>query len=82
MTDVLHDVSTTAMDDDTLPGLLLDQPAVMGVESIGVDEIKVRMVARTSPSKQFDAGRRLRVVVVNALSRAGIHNSGATLEAS
>jgi moderate conductance mechanosensitive channel len=81
VTDVLHDVSATAMEDDTLPDLLLDQPAVMGVESIGVDEIKVRMVARTLPGKQFDVGRRLRVLVVGALGRAGIH-SGATVEAS
>jgi moderate conductance mechanosensitive channel len=56
----LRGVSATAMKDDTLPDLLLDEPALMGVESIGVDEIKVRMVARTLPGKQFDAGRRLR----------------------
>jgi small conductance mechanosensitive channel len=53
----------------------------MGVESIGVDEIKVRMVARTLPGKQFDAGRRLRILVVDALGRAGI-NSKATVDAS
>jgi moderate conductance mechanosensitive channel len=64
-----------------VPALLLDQPAVMGVESIGVDEIKVRMVARTLPGKQFHVGRRLRVLVVGALGRAGIHG-GATVEAS
>jgi small conductance mechanosensitive channel len=81
VTDVLRGVSATAMTDDTLPELLLDEPAVMGVESIGVDEIKVRMVARTLPGKQFDVGRRLRVLVVDALGRAGIH-SGAMVEAS
>jgi moderate conductance mechanosensitive channel len=81
VTDVLRDVSAIAMEDDTLPDLLLDQPAVMGVESIGVDEIKVRMVARTLPGKQFEVGRRLRVLVVGPLGRAGIH-SGATVEAS
>jgi moderate conductance mechanosensitive channel len=81
VTDVLRGVATTAMEDETLPRLLLDEPALMGVESIGVDEIKVRMVARTLPGKQFDAGRRLRVLVVNALGQAGIH-SRATVEAS
>jgi moderate conductance mechanosensitive channel len=81
VTDVLRDVSADAMEDDALPELLLDRPAVMGVESIGVDEIKVRMVARTLPGKQFDVGRRLRVLVVSALGNAGIH-SGATVEAT
>jgi small conductance mechanosensitive channel len=81
VTDALRGVSATAMKDDTLPDLLLDEPSLMGVESIGVDEIKVRMVARTLPGKQFDAGRRLRVLVVNALGSAGIH-SRATVDAS
>jgi len=55
------------MKDDTLPALLLDEPSMMGVESIGVDTIKLQMVARTLPGKQFDVGRRLRVLVVSGL---------------
>jgi small conductance mechanosensitive channel len=39
------------------------------------------MVARTLPGKQFDAGRRLRQLVVAALRRAGV-SSGATVDAS
>ena len=45
---------------------------LMGVESIEVDTVTLRMVARTLPGKQFEAGRRLRVLVVRALARAGI----------
>lgn len=70
--DVLKGVSEKAMDDDLLPTLLLDRPSLMGVESIGVDEVKLRMVARTLPGKQFDAGRRLRQMVVADLRREGI----------
>lgn len=70
--DVLRDVSTTAMHDDTLPDLLLDEPQLMGVESIEVDTLNMRMVARTLPGKQFEVGRRLRALVVSALRRAGI----------
>jgi small conductance mechanosensitive channel len=44
----------------------------MGVESIELDNVNLRMVARTLPGKQFEVGRRLRVLVVAALSRAGI----------
>jgi small-conductance mechanosensitive channel len=70
--EVLKGVSDKAMQDDVLPSLLLDRPSLMGVESIGVDEVKLRMVARTLPGKQFDAGRRLRQLVVADLGREGI----------
>ena len=36
----------------------------MGVESIELDTVNLRMVARTLPGKQFEVGRRLRVLVV------------------
>jgi moderate conductance mechanosensitive channel len=70
--EVLRDVSTAAMRDDGLPDLLLDEPALMGVESIERDTLNMRMVARTLPGKQFEVGRRLRALVVAALWRQGI----------
>lgn len=80
--EVLREVSTSAMKDDgPLPDLLLDEPSVMGVESIGVDTLKLQMVARTLPGKQFDVGRRLRVLVVAALRQAGIASGAATIDA-
>jgi len=69
---VLHEVSHHAMQDDSLPDLLLDEPAVMGIESIEVDTVNLRMVARTLPGKQFEVGRRLRTLVVAALRKADI----------
>ena len=76
--EVLKDVSEKAMQDDTLPGILLDKPSLMGVESIGVDEVKLRLVARTLPGKQFDAGRRLRQLIVADLRREGISSAATT----
>ena len=52
--------------------LLLDAPTVMGVESIAVDTITLRLVARTLPGKQFEAGRQLRALVIRALARSGV----------
>jgi moderate conductance mechanosensitive channel len=80
--EVLRGVSASAMKDDTLPALLLDEPSMMGVESIGVDTIKLQMVARTLPGKQFDVGRRLRVLVVSGLRHAGIASGAPTVDAS
>ena len=70
--DVLREVCHTAMQDGQLKDLLLDEPSLMGVDSIELDTVNLRMVARTLPGKQFEVGRRLRVLVVAALSRAGI----------
>ena len=74
--DVLRDVAQTAMDDDTLPELLLDEPQLMGVESIERETVNIRVVARTLPGKQFEVGRRLRSLVVSGLRHAGIATSG------
>src|SRR4051812_39233641 len=70
--DVLHDVAEGAVDDPALKDLLLDAPQMMGVESIELDTVNLRMVARTLPGKQYEVGRRIRVLVVRALRRAGI----------
>jgi small-conductance mechanosensitive channel len=70
--DVLHDVAEKATEDPQLKELLLDAPALMGVESIELDTVNLRMVARTLPGKQFEVGRHLRVLVIRALRRAGI----------
>jgi moderate conductance mechanosensitive channel len=70
--EVLHQECERAVDDPVLGELLLDAPTVMGVESIEVDTVTLRVVARTLPGKQFEAGRQLRVLVIRALARAGI----------
>ncbi|MUL63808.1 mechanosensitive ion channel protein MscS [Mycobacterium sp. CBMA 234] len=72
--DVLGRVCERAMEDLNLRALLLDKPQLMGVESIELDTVNLRMVARTLPGKQFEVGRRLRVMVVSALGRAGIES--------
>ncbi len=70
--EVLHQECDRAMDNPVLGELLLDAPTVMGVESIEVDTVTLRLVARTLPGKQVEAGRHLRVLVIRALARVGI----------
>ena len=74
--EVLHRVCQQAMDQAPLRDLLLDRPALMGVESIEVDTVRLRMVARTLPGKQFEVGRLLRSDVVEALARVGVDAAG------
>jgi moderate conductance mechanosensitive channel len=71
-TEVLRKVGAEAFADETLRPLLLDEPTVMGVESIEVGQVNLRMVARTLPGRQFDVARELRVRVAVAFQREGI----------
>ncbi|EOM77415.1 mechanosensitive ion channel family protein [Rhodococcus rhodnii] len=70
--EVLHQVCIDAYTDRSLKRLLLDEPTVMGIEKLGVDETSVRLVARTLPGKQFQVGRALRVRIATATRRQGI----------
>ncbi|GAB3231359.1 mechanosensitive ion channel family protein [Mycolicibacterium hippocampi] len=73
--ELLHAVGVDAMEDEGLSALLLDTPQLMGVESIELDTVNLRMVARTLPGKQYEVGRRLRIRIIAALNRAGIATS-------
>ena len=72
VSDLLRQIGNEAYQDDELRKLLLDPPAVMGVQSIDVDHFQVRMVARTLPGKQFDVGRMLRATIAAEFLREGI----------
>jgi len=69
---ILHDVCDEAFKQPELRALLLDPPTVMGVETLEVDHLSVRVVARTLPGKQFEVGRELRVRIATAFQGEGI----------
>jgi len=71
--EILRQVGREIFADDVLQPQLLDAPAVMGVQSIEVDQIHVRMVARTLPGRQFLVGLALRGRIAAALRAEGIH---------
>src|SRR5664280_2403381 len=70
---ILREVGRAAYADDELHPQLLDAPAVMGVQSIEVDQVQVRIVARTLPGRQFLVGLALRGRIAATLRREGIH---------
>jgi small conductance mechanosensitive channel len=71
--EVLRHVGREAFRDPALRPLLLDPPSLMGVESLDLDQVNVRMVARTLPGKQFEVGRDLRARVVLAFRDQGMN---------
>ncbi|WP_405135183.1 mechanosensitive ion channel family protein [Nocardia sp. NBC_01388] len=70
--EILREVGAKAFADRKLKALLLDEPSVMGVEDLTVNQMNIKMVARTLPGKQFEVGRELRVRVAAALRREGL----------
>ncbi len=79
VSDLLREIGEQAYKEEEMRDLLLDPPAVMGVQSIDVDHFQVRVVARTLPGKQFDVGRMLLFRIAAGLRREGI-NLPTTLE--
>ena len=69
---ILREVGAAAYADPSLRELLLDEPTVMGVETISTSFVKVRMVARTLPGKQFEVSRALRARVITAFRENNI----------
>ena len=73
VSDLLRLIGEDAYQEPGVRRLLLDPPAVMGVQSIDVDHFQVRLVARTLPGKQFEVGRILRSRITAGFRREGIH---------
>src|SRR6266702_1532377 len=73
VSDLLRLIGEEAYKEPDLRRLMLDPPAVMGVQSIDMDHFQIRLVARTLPGKQFDVGRTLRARIAAGLLREGIH---------
>ena len=73
VSDLLRLIGTEAYQEPGVRRLLLDPPAVMGVQSIDLDQFQVRLVARTLPGKQFEVGRILRARITAGFRREGIH---------
>jgi small-conductance mechanosensitive channel len=70
--EILQEVTEAAVEDPALGQMLLDAPTVLGVQSMEVDSVHLRIVARTLPGKQFDVGRELRSRVAIAFQHEGI----------
>jgi moderate conductance mechanosensitive channel len=73
VSDMLRVIGDEAYKEPDVRRLMLDAPAVMGVQSIDVDHFQIRVVARTLPGKQFDVGRILRARIAAGLRREGIN---------
>ena len=71
-TTTLLEAAESLAQDEAWSGLLLGKPVMTGVETLEVGYVRLRLVVRTLPGRQFDISRELRFRCANALRQAGI----------
>ena len=69
---VLEDVAHDLWDDEDFKGLIIEEPEVWGVESLGVDGIVVRVTLKTAPMEQWGIARAMRERVKARFEHEGI----------
>ena len=56
--------------------VLLEKPEVWGAQELSSKEVTMRIVAKTTPMRQFEVGRELRARVKMVLDAAGVASAG------
>ncbi|GAA0465311.1 mechanosensitive ion channel family protein [Streptomyces olivaceiscleroticus] len=69
---VLEDTGKALRQDQAFADMLLEEPAVWGVQSLDADGVVVRIAVKTVPLQQWAVTRELRRRVKTALDEAGI----------
>jgi small-conductance mechanosensitive channel len=59
-------------DDETFAPLILEEPEVWGVEELGPNGVRVRLVVKTRPLEQWKVARELRARIKSAFDREGV----------
>src|SRR5699024_257636 len=70
--DILADVCRSIVDDPEVGVYILDEPSVMGVQTIKLEQTVLRLLARTKPGMQWEVGRRMRAVILRRFRKEGI----------
>ena len=70
--EVLAQVCHDIVDDEQVGEYILDEPTVMGVQSIRLEQTVIRLLARTKPGMQWAVARRVRAVVLRRFRDRGI----------
>ncbi len=69
---LLEDVCRLAGADASLSALLPEPPTVLGVEALDAATVRLRLMAKTPPGKQWEVGRMLRLRIKERLDAEGI----------
>jgi small conductance mechanosensitive channel len=75
----IREVVSVMDDDERWQDILLEEPNVVGVESMSAGVITIRILAKTVANEQFAIQREIREQVKGALDRAGIKSPSPAL---
>ena len=70
---VLEEVAHDLWEDEDFKGLVIEEPEVWGVESLGVDGIIMRVTLKTAPMEQWGVARAMRERVKARFEHEGIN---------
>lgn len=70
--DALKEIGRGLKEDEKFASLLLEEPAVSGVEALGDWAVTVRIMVKTKPGEQWDVARELRRRIKESFEREGI----------
>lgn len=70
--DILAEVCRDIVHDPDVGVYILDEPSVMGVQSIKLEQTVLRLLARTKPGMQWEVGRQMRAVILRRFRQEGI----------
>jgi small conductance mechanosensitive channel len=71
---VIRDVVGVMDDDEAYKDILLEEPNVVGVESMANGALTIRVIAKTVANEQFGIQREMRERIKTALDRAGVRS--------
>ncbi len=72
---VLRQVADELAADETFGPLIVEPPSVPGIEALGENAVKLRVMVKTLPTKQWEVARELRARILAAFDREDIEMS-------
>ena len=70
--DIVKHVAEEMHRDPDWKNCILEEPTILGVDAFGDNSITIRLLIKTQPGQQFNAGREYRLRLKPAFDRAGI----------
>lgn len=71
-TDIVTRVATERLALDDMTEIVLEPPQVLGVDTVSVEGVTLRLTAKVSPGQQFVVQRALNAVITDALDEAHV----------
>jgi moderate conductance mechanosensitive channel len=69
---VLKDLAMILYSEEKYKGIIIEEPSILGVDSLGESGVNIKVLFKTAPLAQWDVGREFRLRLKNEFDRLGI----------